>query len=356
MVRYIAAGILACLYAAGSIWLVQSQGRAYRDSLHRERLADQEDGATSPRPPEVSEAEAVPIVATPAPRSPEPTSTKPAEPATRPASPVATLAEAKPNPPNSPAMEPSPPPTPQPNPDPLWDQAEIKKSWDLDLARRDAREEVRLGRELNGLILQLNASLRDGPWLRRVQEVAEPLLEKRSRKEIEYTFTILDSDAVNAFSTPGGFVYVSRGLFNLIGEDEDYALEFVIGHEIAHVDSQHALKCLGDSGVMKLAGGTLQKLYLLIIPFAYPDAMEFKADSWAYSQMRQLECTDREAMAFLNKFKGFAEHHGFPYGREKLPSDGSLSPLDNHFRAHPDAHNRLKHLKELASKASNPPK
>ena len=41
---------------------------------------------------------------------------------------------------------------------------------------------------------------------------------------------------VNAFSTPGGYIYVSRGLFDLIGEDEDYALRFAVGHEIAHVD------------------------------------------------------------------------------------------------------------------------
>ncbi len=206
-----------------------------------------------------------------------------------PSSPVAKLAEAKPKPASAPPVDrmkkavaakaPSPATKP-PDLDPVWDQAAVKKTWDL--SRLNAQDEIALGGELHDLILQFNRPVEAGGWQRRVEEAAKPFLKARSQKEIPYTFTILDSDAVNAFSTPGGFVYVSRGLFNLIGEDEDYALEFVVGHEMAHVDLQHALRCLLDRGVMKMPGGTLQKLYLLIIPFAYPDPLEFEADSWVY--------------------------------------------------------------------------
>ena len=88
-------------------------------------------------------------------------------------------------------------------------------------------------------------------------------------KKSSTSIFILDSDVVNAFSIPGGNVYISRGLFDLIGEDEDYALQFAIGHEIAHVDLEHAIKCLRDPGVMKMPEGTLQKLFMLILPFGY---------------------------------------------------------------------------------------
>ena len=238
--------------------------------------------------------------------------------------------------------------------DPFWDQAELKKAWDL--AGLKTQDEIRLGGELSDLILQLNPPVKTGQYLRRVEEVAEPLLKMRLRKDIEYQFFVLDSDAAYAFSTPGGFVYVSRGLFNLIGEDEDYALEFVLGHEIAHVDLQHALKCLRDPGVMGLAGGTLQKLYLLILPYGYPDAMEFEADSRAYAWMRQVERTDREALAFLRKFVGYAEAHGFQDGRGKPEIGPRSSQLENHFRAHTAAWKRLKHLEPLTGKAANPAK
>ena len=96
-----------------------------------------------------------------------------------------------------------------------------------------------------------------------------PFSKRFDRKEIKYKFFILDSDVVNAFSIPGGNVYISRGLFDLIGEDEDYALQFAIGHEIAHVDLEHAIKCLRDPGCMKMTEGTLSKLFMLILPFGY---------------------------------------------------------------------------------------
>ncbi len=75
----------------------------------------------------------------------------------------------------------------------------------------------------------------------RCRRPPKPFLKTCEHKDVHYTFTVLESDAVCAFSHPGGYVYVCRGLFNLIGEDEDYALEFAVGHEIAHVDLQHAL-------------------------------------------------------------------------------------------------------------------
>ncbi len=203
------------------------------------------------------------------------------------------------------------------------DQPCAGKTWDL--AELKTGDEIRLGREFHEIILQLNPQLETSPWQRRVEAGAEPFLKVRSRKDIPYTFTILDSDAVNAFSHPGGFVDVSRGLFNLMGEDEDYALEFAIGHEIAHVDLQHALKCLRDRGVMDLSQGTLQKLYMLIIPFAYLDAQEFEADAWVFGRMRTLGRTNRECLAFLNKLEGYARIRGFENGRAK-PGPGS-SPL-----------------------------
>ena len=76
----------------------------------------------------------------------------------------------------------------------------------------------------------------------------------------------MDSNEVNAFSHPGGYVYVNRGLFDLVGEDEDYALQFAVGIEIAHVDLQHAMKCLQDPDFKVMSGGTIRKLYWLILP------------------------------------------------------------------------------------------
>ena len=257
MVRYIAVVILGCLYAAGATWLVRGQGQAYRDALQRERPAAATTEEPVPNPIEAvvnpieaavkrpggdrpgadiastraGDGEAAPDGRGPPARRPrvEPSATVPA---------VTELAKAEPKPASPPPAVPAPGKVPDAAPrpanlDPIWDQAPVKKKWDL--AKLTIADEVQIGRDFNDLVLSLNRQVQDASLQRRVEEAARPFLAHLARKAINYTFTILDSDAVNAFSAPGGFVYVCSGLFNLIGEDEDNALEFVVGHEMAHV-------------------------------------------------------------------------------------------------------------------------
>ncbi len=220
----------------------------------------------------------------------------------------------------------------------------------LDLAKISVEDEQRLGNELHALIMGQTARPKGGArfddseaFLKRVEEAAAPFLEARSRKELSYKFTILDSDAVNAFSMPGGFIYVCRGLFTLIGEDEPAALEFVIGHEIAHVDLKHTFACIaeGNAESKKKSVDTLQQCFLPVA-FAYPDRMEFEADAWAWTQMtKTMDRSRYEALTFIRRFEGFARENKFPTDGHGQPEPGT-NILDNHFRAHVAARERKK--------------
>ena len=131
-----------------------------------------------------------------------------------------------------------------------------------------------------------------------------------------------------------------------IGEDQDYALEFILAHEIAHVDFRHALACLEDPGVLKLRMGTLLEFFVLIFPRGYyPDRLDYEADAWAYQQMKRLDRTKRECLAFLRKLEVYARDKGFENGRVLLNKpDQDTLPIENHLRAHPAAYKRLKQL------------
>jgi hypothetical protein len=163
-----------------------------------------------------------------------------------------------------------------------------------------------------------------------------------------YKITILESDAVNAFSHPGGYLYVCRGLFDLIGSDEDYALEFVIGHEIAHLELKHALKIVqaGHAGARQRGIDTLNQ-FLVPIVLGYPDDhLEYEADAWIARLMTtRLDRTRRETLAFLRKFKGYAESHGFANGHKPPLAEASL--VENHFRANPPTWERLENLQSV---------
>lgn len=60
-----------------------------------------------------------------------------------------------------------------------------------------------------------------------------------------YHFLILDSDEVNAFAAPSGFILVSRGLLELCGNED--AIAGVLAHEIVHAGEKHGLKAIKQS-------------------------------------------------------------------------------------------------------------
>ena len=77
----------------------------------------------------------------------------------------------------------------------------------------------------------------------RVEAVFANLVARASRKEIAYSLTILSSDEVNAFAAPAGYVFLTTGILEVIGDDVD-ALANVLGHEIAHVEHKHGINAL----------------------------------------------------------------------------------------------------------------
>lgn len=60
-----------------------------------------------------------------------------------------------------------------------------------------------------------------------------------------YHFLILDSDEINAFAAPGGFIFLSRGMLRLCRNEDDLAA--VLAHEVGHVELQHALRAIKSS-------------------------------------------------------------------------------------------------------------
>jgi hypothetical protein len=158
---------------------------------------------------------------------------------------------------------------------------------------------------------------------------------------------------VNAFSHPGGYIYLTKGLFDFIGadEDEDFVLQFVLAHEMAHVELGHAIKCLKDPDLARSGLGTPQQFFLCLFPLGYLDEMDFEADRWAFDRMTgPLGRTRHEALLFLRRYKGYAERNGFPNGRQGLAPMPDASPLDNHMRAHPAAWKRLDKLTKPTAK------
>jgi pSer/pThr/pTyr-binding forkhead associated (FHA) protein len=245
------------------------------------------------------------------------------------------------------SIEPPRPPLKPPSDQPPEPVLAWANSLDLSNLRPD--EESRLGDELHAMVMAHVKPLEEGPLIERATAAA------RRVSDGDFTVTILDSNAVNAFSLPGGRIYVCAGLFDLIGSDEDYMLEFAIGHEIAHLTLKHALKFVAANAVeAKKRGVDTLNQFLVPIAMGYRNALEFEADAWIYRRMiAQPDSTKRMCLAFLRKFRDYAEREKFASGH-KLP-DTEFPLFANHYRAHPAARDRLMRLESFSANAAAAP-
>jgi Zn-dependent protease with chaperone function len=228
----------------------------------------------------------------------------------------------------------------------------VTRSWDL--SKLTADDEARIGLALHSLVASVSPPLPGGPWVDRIQAAQESLCRSSTIRQsrYEYRVFVLDSDIFNAFSHPGGYIYVSRALIDAFGQDEPYGLEFALAHEMAHVEAHDALACLQFRDMKELAEkeklGTAEMIFGLVIPRGYTREMEFAADRWALQRMAELdEYGRREALDFLRKLVGRARIDRFSQG--ELPLDPNLSPnpLDNHIRALVSAQTRLSRATEF---------
>lgn len=81
--------------------------------------------------------------------------------------------------------------------------------------------------------------VRDEEITRRLTLVGRSLARYSDRPNLDWRFGLLNSDSVNAFSAPDGYVFITRGLYALADNDE--TLAGILGHEIAHITGKHAL-------------------------------------------------------------------------------------------------------------------
>lgn len=106
-------------------------------------------------------------------------------------------------------------------------------------------EEIKIGGDLAGIILGASPLISDPAQQHYVNRLGRWLALHCERPNLPWKFGIIDTSDFNAFSTPGGYVLISRGLFEQMRNESELA--GVLAHEIAHVTGKHHLKALQKS-------------------------------------------------------------------------------------------------------------
>jgi predicted Zn-dependent protease len=106
----------------------------------------------------------------------------------------------------------------------------------------DEQEEHELGRVAAATLLGAARPVADRDLALYVNRVGLWVALQSERPDLPWRFAVLDTDSINAFATPGGYVFVTRGLIAKMHSEAELA--GVLGHEVAHVVLKHHLHAL----------------------------------------------------------------------------------------------------------------
>jgi len=173
--------------------------------------------------------------------------------------------------------------------------------------------EVKLGRSLAQKVEQKFKLSKEVQDQERIEEIGQKLIAVCDRKDIVYCFRVLENEKVNAFSLPGGYVYVNTGLLEKIDSDDELA--GVLAHEIGHIVARHSIKRLqGNLGyniisILAIAA-TKDVRFKRGIDLAFAQLMlgysredEFLADELSVKYLEKTGYDPKAVISFLEKLK-----------------------------------------------------
>jgi predicted Zn-dependent protease len=211
-------------------------------------------------------------------------------------------------------------------------------------------KEAEIGRKLARQVQEELAVAADEPVQARVRDIGRRIAGVCDRKELVYTFTVLEDPEVNAFSLPGGYVFVNDGLIKKVANDDELA--GVIAHEVAHITARHAVKRyeghlgaqlaqLGALAASRGRGGAAAGGISLAIQSAqlsYARQDELEADRLAVKYLTAAEFDPKGMLSFLEKL------HHLDHDRTRYLPRGVVRP--HYAMTHPYAPERILAVKE----------
>ena len=224
-------------------------------------------------------------------------------------------------------------------------------------------QELQIGQEQHPQVLMQFGGAYEDPELQAyVTRIGERLAAVSELPELDFTFTVLNSEVINAFALPGGYVYITRGLLALA--DNEAELAGVMAHEIGHVTARHSAQrysrgvlaqgglaigtivagVLGGGAAADLvqqAGGLGAQAYLA----GYSRDQEFQADELGVRYLARAGYDPTAMSSFLDKLE-----RNDQLMRRLAGRDGA-DPASSWFATHPRTPDRVLRAAEQASAA-----
>jgi predicted Zn-dependent protease len=208
-------------------------------------------------------------------------------------------------------------------------------------------QEIQLGKESDPQIIAEFGLYQDSSLQLFINQKGREMTAISHRPKLDYQFRIVDSEVLNAFAVPGGYVYFTRGIMAYFNNEAEFA--GVLGHEIGHIAARHSVKQQRDQilgqvgliagivlapGLAQLAEPASQGLQLLFLKFSR-DA-ERQSDELGVEYSTKIGYDATEMAGFFNTLS----REGAKSGAGEIPEFLST---------HPDPGSRNKTVGKLAT-------
>ena len=229
-----------------------------------------------------------------------------------------------------------------------------------------------IGRKMSAQIAKDKKFIEDDQEIERLTTIGKKIAAVSDRQDLEYRFYIIDEKEINAFTIPGGYVYVNSGLTAKATDDE---LACVVGHEIGHVAARHIAKKMqtqiGYSLIMDIAARkanitdirTAVSITYDLISKGYSREDELEADRIGVRYAYKAGYDPRAMISFLNKMKeedkspkGLVFLRTHPYPDQRIAQLETEIPLITNQLTPPKAGNKNIAKPGSGNKTSNPDK
>ena len=206
----------------------------------------------------------------------------------------------------------------------------------------DEKQEAEIGREYAAVLVGAAPLLANADVERYVNRVGRWVALHTERPDLNWQFGVLDSDNINAFATPGGYVLITKGLLARLRNEAELA--GVLAHETAHVVKKHHLTAMKKGKGIE-AGANVVSMYLEQQGQRSAAAKEKLVGGMKEIMLRGLDKDDEfeaDRMGVVIAARAGYDPFGLPSVLQMLqslnPKDSELSLM---FATHPDPGSRL---------------
>jgi len=185
-----------------------------------------------------------------------------------------------------------------------------------------------------------------------VQSVGSAIATKSERPNLPWTFRAVDDPSPNAFALPGGYVFVTRGLLDLMNNEAELAS--VLGHEIGHVTARHSVHQMSQQQLAQLALGVGAILSPTVAQLGEAASQGLGLLFLKYSRDDESQADDLGFRYALNQGYDVRYMDDVFRSLQRIEESSKQSPLPTWLQTHPGEADRIQAIdKKLAQLQPN---